>query len=257
MTDDTATSNSGTRETTAGEIETAQVRVGELEAYLARPAGGSAGGMLLLPMVTGINAQVREFAHDIARSGVTALSWDPWHGPSADDTPSETLFDWLAQLDDETVLDEQRRLLDYMFGELGIRRAGLIGWCLGGRFALILAGRDQRVSNVVAYHPTVPATPAPNHSVSAVEHTGMINAPVMMLYPAEDHLVSRESFDALQQALQGRQHGASIVHLYPGAEHGFSIEHRRRDHESNAEAYAISWPQALAFITATTQPPAH
>ena len=39
-------------------IETSTVRVGDLSAYIARPAGGSSSGMLLLPMITGIGAQV-------------------------------------------------------------------------------------------------------------------------------------------------------------------------------------------------------
>jgi carboxymethylenebutenolidase len=46
--------------------------------------------------------------------------------------------------------------------------------------------------------------------------------------------------------------GASIVHLYPGAEHGFTAS-TRRDKQVNAEAYEISWPQALEFIKATTR----
>jgi len=58
-------------------IETSNVTVNGLGAYLARPAGGSKSGMLLLPMITGIGAQIREFADAIAGTGVTALSWDP------------------------------------------------------------------------------------------------------------------------------------------------------------------------------------
>jgi carboxymethylenebutenolidase len=236
----------------AEKIGTAEISVGSLRAYLARPADDGGSGMLLLPMVTGIGGQVREFADDIARSGVTALSWDPWHGPSADDTPVERLFERMGALDDETVLGEQARLLDHMFGELGLRRVGVIGWCMGGRFALLLGGQEHRLANVVAYHPTVPIPPAPNHTLDAVEHAGRIGAPVMMLYPGADDLVPRESFNALQAALNGRDTGPSIVHLYPGAEHGFAARARRAN-PVNAEAYALSWPQTLAFIRATTR----
>jgi carboxymethylenebutenolidase len=234
------------------QITTSHITVDSLGAYLARPVDDGGAGMLLLPMVTGIGAQVREFADDIARAGVTALSWDPWHGPSSDDTPVEDLFQLMGNLDDETVLTEQVRLLDYLFGDLGLRKVGVIGWCLGGRFALLLAGRDPRLTNVVAYHPTVPLPPAPNHTLDAVESAGRIQAPVMMLYPGADSLVPRESFDKLQAALNGRETGASIVHLYPGAEHGFAAS-TRRDKQVNAEAYEISWPQALEFIKATTR----
>jgi carboxymethylenebutenolidase len=75
----------------------------------------------------------------------------------------------------------------------------------------------------------------------------------MMLYPGEDNLVPRVSFDELQTALQGRAQGSTIVHLYPQAEHGFSARNRQENNEINATAYAVSWPQALAFIQATTR----
>ncbi|PRX43599.1 carboxymethylenebutenolidase [Prauserella shujinwangii] len=233
------------------EIETSTVAVGDLNAYLSRPVTGGTSGMLLLPMVTGIGQQLREFADDIARAGVTALSWDPWHGPSIDDTPRERLFELMAELDDENCLAEAGRLLDHMLGELGLDRVGVIGWCMGGRYALLFGARDQRVAGVVAYHPTVPGTPAPNHTLDAVEHTGRIAAPVLMLYPGADSLVPWESFARLQEALQSRASGPSIVHLYPHAEHGFS-DRGRHGNEVNERAYALSWPQALDFIRVTT-----
>jgi carboxymethylenebutenolidase len=236
----------------ADQITTSEITVNALRGYLSRPADDGGAGMLLLPMVTGIGEQVREFADDIARAGVTALSWDPFHGPSSDDTPMERLFELMGRFDDETVLGEQAQLLDHMFGELGLRRVGVIGWCMGGRFALLLGGREQRLANVVAYHPTVPIPPAPNHTLDAAEYTARITAPVMMLYPGEDHLVPRESFDALRSALDGRETGPSIVHVYPGADHGFSAK-ARQDKPVNAEAYALSWPQTLEFVKTTTR----
>jgi carboxymethylenebutenolidase len=233
-------------------IETRSLTVDGLNAYLARPAGGSPAGMLLIPMITGIGEQVREFAAAIAETGVTTLSWDPWRGRgTSEDTPMETLFTWMGELDDDACLAEQKRLLDYLLDDLGCTRAGAIGWCLGGRFALILGGQDNRVAGVVAYHPTVPGTPAPNHTVDVVDHTARIQAPVMMLYPGADDLVPAESFHRLQTALNSRNSGPSIVHVYPGAEHGFSARHRHGN-PVNAEAFAISWPQVLEFVKVTT-----
>ncbi|WP_153029535.1 dienelactone hydrolase family protein [Amycolatopsis sp. YIM 10] len=235
----------------APEIETSTITVGPLSAYLARPAGGSESGMLLLPMITGIGEQVREYAQQLAERGVTALTWDVWHGPSSDDTSTERLQELLAELDDETALAEQTRLLDHLLGELGCQKAGVIGWCLGGRFALILAGRDERLVNAVAYHPTVPGQTPPNHTVDAIAHCARIKAPVMMLYPGADSLVPPERFTQLQSALQGRESGASIIHHYPGAEHGFS-NRTRHGKEVNVNAYRVSWPQVLDFVSVTT-----
>ncbi|MFE3000698.1 dienelactone hydrolase family protein [Nocardia sp. NPDC059246] len=228
------------------------ISVDGLTAYLSQPVGGSRAGMLLLPMITGIAEQVRDWADELAASGVTALSWDPWEGrPGADETPANELFGWMSQLDDAKCLSDQTRLLDYLHDGLGCERVGVIGWCMGGRFALLLAGQDNRLANVVAYHPTVPAAPAPNHTLDAVEHAAKIQAPVMMHYAGADAIVPVESLHRLQSALNGRDTGASIVHVYPGAGHGFSARDKH-DNPVNAAAFAVSWPQALSFIHATT-----
>jgi carboxymethylenebutenolidase len=229
------------------DIEAEFVNIGVLRAFLARPLGGSSGGMLLLPMITGINDQVREYAEDIAATGVTALVWDPWHGHSADDTPREQLVEWMGELQDDAVLAEMNTLLEHAFGELGLSKVGVIGWCLGGRLALILGGGDPRVANVVAYHPSIFVPAPPNHTVDAVESASRVAAPVMILHAGADTIMSTETFGDLQSALQGRTAGASIISVFPGAEHAFSSR-ARHTNPVNAAAYSVSWPQVLRFI---------
>ncbi|NKR30797.1 dienelactone hydrolase [Rhodococcus hoagii] len=231
-------------------MTTGSVAVGDLTAYLAQPEGGSDTVMLLLPMINGIDAQVREYADDVAVSGVTALVWDPWHGPSLDDTAKERLFELMGELDDEACLAEMGALLDYARGELGARRVGVIGWCLGGRFALLLGARDADLANVVAYHPSIWDPAAANHDLDAIALAPTIAAPVMVLHAGADTILSTGSFQALQAALQSRESGATIVHAYPGAAHGFSAR-ARHDDPVNKAAWEISWPQALAFVKAT------
>lgn len=228
--------------------------VAGLNAYLSRPREVSTGGMLLLPMINGLSAQLHEFADGLAAAGVTALSWDPWRGRAGTDDEEahlETLLQWMSELEDEACLTEMGRLLDHMFDELGCRRVGVIGWCMGGRLALLLGGQDSRLANVVAYHPTVPGTPAPNHTLDAAEFAARIAAPTMILYPGSDALVPPESFRRLQDALHSRPTGPTIAHVYPEAEHGFTAR-LHHGNPVNKEATDLSWPQVLAFVRATT-----
>jgi carboxymethylenebutenolidase len=74
-----------------------------------------------------------------------------------------------------------------------------------------------------------------------------ITAPVLVAYPEADTVVSHETFARLQTALQSRPRGATFTQHFPGAEHGFS-DSSRHGTTVNADAYALSWPQTLAFL---------
>jgi carboxymethylenebutenolidase len=223
------------------------VTVGEQDAYLARVGRV---GMLLLPMITGIGEQVRAWADELAGEGITALAWDPFKGLSTDNTSRQELSGLLRQMDDDTALAEQTALLDYLFDELGCSKVGVIGWCLGGRFAFLLGARDQRVANVVAFHPTVPSDRPPHHTYDAIAEAAGITAPVLVSYPSADTAVPNSDFETLQTVLQARTAGATFTQYFPGADHGFS-DKSRHDKEVNADAFRLAWPQALAFMKAT------
>ncbi|MDS1269282.1 dienelactone hydrolase family protein [Lipingzhangella sp. LS1_29] len=222
-----------------------------LNAYMASPvAGPRRSGMLVLPMVTGIGAQVREYAHGMASAGVTAVVWDPFEGRSSDNSSGEELLSLMGQLDDAAVCAEQVRLLDHMFEDLGLAQVGVLGWCMGGRFALLLAAQDGRLANCVAYHPTVPEEPWANHTEDPVARCAQIAAPVQLIYPGADHLVSHTVFRALQERLQQRSAAATHVSVYPEAEHGF-MDAWKRGSVVNLAATRQSWATAMAFIQAT------
>ncbi|TWD80479.1 carboxymethylenebutenolidase [Kribbella amoyensis] len=227
------------------------VTVGGLRTYQARPTTGRGGhGMLLLPMITGIGEQLRAWADELAERGITALVWDPFDGRSTDNSSREELSELLRGLDDDEVLRDQTTLLDHLFGELECGSAGVIGWCLGGRFALLLAAREHRLASVTAFHPTVPSRLAANHSYDAIADAAAITAPVMVVYPSADTVVPVADFEALQTSLQSRPTGATISQFFPGADHGFS-DRSRHDKEVNADAFRLSWPVALAFVEAS------
>jgi carboxymethylenebutenolidase len=223
------------------------VTVGEQDAYLARVGRA---GMLLLPMITGIGEQIREWADELAGEGVTALAWDPFKGRSTDNATREELSGILRGMDDDTALAEQSALLDYMFDELGCSKVGVIGWCLGGRFAFLLGARDQRVANVVAFHPTVPSNRPPHHTYDAIAEAAGVTAPVLVSYPSADAAVPNADFETLQTVLQARTVGATFAQYFPGADHGFS-DKSRHGKDVNADAFRLAWPQALAFMKST------
>jgi carboxymethylenebutenolidase len=231
-----------------------------LRTYLSAPTSGpqkrrhAAGdaGVLMLPMITGIGQQLRDWADEVVRiTGATVLVWDPWHGPSSDNTPLSELKEQLSRLGDATSLDEIGRLGNHMHVTLGLKRITVIGWCLGGRYALLAGARQPGFAGVVAMHPTLPRNESERGEFDAAAAAADIAVPVMVHYPGMDHIVPIESFRRLEASLVARAEAASFVAVHPRAHHGFSDRKNHSD-SSNAEAFRLAWPQVLAFLESTT-----
>lgn len=241
-------------------LETGWYDADGLGTYLALPAGHQMrplvdGGVLMLPMITGIGEQLRDWANSVATTlKQTVLVWDPWHGPNSENSSIAVLREHLSNLDDESALNEIERLLEHMKGRLGIRRISVIGWCLGGRYALLTGARNPGLAGVVSMHPTLPASESDRGEYDAAAAAVNIDAPVVVHYPGQDHIVSRESFNRLQTSLQTRTDETSILAVHPRAHHGFS-DRKNHDDPDNAAAFALAWPQVLAFLNHTTSSP--
>jgi carboxymethylenebutenolidase len=232
-----------------GAIKTAEQEIAGLNVYLAEPAQGTGGGMLLLPTLHSLSPNLRRYAAEIAAAGLTALAWDPFHGQDVAGLSMERLMALARTLSDPAALAEQTRLLDALVVDRGLQRVGVIGWCMGGRYALLLAARRPRLAACVAYHPTILRPLPAHHTEDAVVLAREIACPVQAIFPGGDQIVPREIYAALQEALEGREHGASIVQTYPGAAHAFMDQ--RDASEANRVATALAWPQTLAFIQAS------
>ena len=218
-----------------------------LNVYHALPERASRGAMLLLPAAYGFNAGLRHWADDIARTGVIALAWDPFHGRDVSGLPIAEIMPILGSITDDQALAEQRLLLDHLREELGAERVGVIGWCFGGRLALVLAGSEPGLAACIAYHPSIRAQRGPQQTQDPLALARDIRCPVQWVHPAADQVITPEVFTELRTALESRVVGATEVQIHPGAEHGFM---ERPTSEANATATRLAWPQTLAFIRA-------
>jgi carboxymethylenebutenolidase len=218
-----------------------------LNVYIARSGSATDAGVLLIPAATGIAPYLKRCADDLANEGLTALAWDQFHGRDVTGLGWPELGPLLQAIDDATALKELESLLDYLLSEFSLKRVGVIGWCFGGRLALVLAARDQRVAACVAYHPSVRVARGPNQTEDAVALAREIECPVEWVHPGNDQVITGDLFPAIRDALSGREKGATSISIYPGADHGF-IE--RQNTDANRIASKLAWPQTIAFFKA-------
>jgi carboxymethylenebutenolidase len=234
--------------------ETRDLHLDNLHAVLCEPAAGARAGMLLLPMIYGIEHKVLEYASWLADAGLAAVVWDPYSGRNVPTGSPEDLAPFASSLLDGAVRAEQDRWLAYMRHDLRLAQVGVIGWCMGGRYALLLAAHSRQVAACVAYYPSIVDPRPPNQPEDAVALGGEIRCPVQLIYPGQDHVTSPATFAALQAAIQARAEPTS-VQLYPAADHGF-LDPERHPGEQNVAALAAAWPQTIAFLHAHLAPAA-
>lgn len=200
-------------------IKTQDIDLGGLRAFVAHPEAPSGGGALVLPSIIGINGFQRDYACRLAGNGVTALVWDPYPGQG----PVAGIPDALKRshaLRDGPVCRDVSKWLDHMLGEMRLEAVGVVGFCLGGRYALLLAARDRRLSACAAYYPSIENPKLPSQEEDAVAVAAGIDCPVQAMIAGINQVTVRETSLALQASLQTRR-AATITHLYPEAEHGF------------------------------------
>ena len=100
--------------------------------------------MLILPTIFGVNEFARHYADTLANAGMTAAVWDINSGLPLT-TDYQECIKRARTLTDESVSGMVTAWLDTMLGELGLKSVAVLGFCIGGRFALLQAARDKRL----------------------------------------------------------------------------------------------------------------
>jgi len=229
-------------------IKTNGVTCGDVPAYYTRPGRPATdGGVLLLPSIHGREKYVMDYVHALAEAGFPTLMWDIFPGMGEAHTREERHARGKT-LSDAGSLQKMTRCVDSMLGEFGLKRVVALGFCLGGRYALLLGANDQRLAGIVPYYPTIEAPRLPTQERDVVADAINIACPVHLITPGKDHLTSNEVFHALQKNLQSRSVPTSVQY-FPTAEHAF-LQVERRPGPANAQAVAMSRTGARAFIEA-------
>lgn len=227
-------------------IECRTLRGPELFGYVAEPSAGARGGVLILPTIFGVNEFARHYADALANAGLAAAVWDINSGlPLTADY--QECIKRARTLTDESVLSMLARWLNTMLGDFGLASVALVGFCIGGRFALLQAARDKRVAGCAMAYPSIENPRLSNQGMDALALAADIECPVHMLRPGNDHVTSPETYEALTRALLTRRY-PTTVQTHPAAEHGFM---HRKTPEANVAATKLASPQLMAFLNAS------
>ena len=224
-----------------------------LHARFAKPRGKCSTGILLLPSAVGLVPAVDDQLTRLAGAGFATLAWDPYSAYAPDMSREERAKISETLLMDGDALREQSSWIDTMQDKLGLNTVGVLGFCMGGRMALLLAAGDPRVKAAAAFYPTM-RDPRPANAIDLPPLADQIDCPVQIHYPGKDHLTSHASLQRLRAALDARQAvtPAAVIH-YPQARHGF-LGKTREESPADFESGLTSWAMTTAFFKANLAP---
>src|SRR5260370_1838177 len=129
--------------------------------FLAQPDAPTKAGVVILPSIFGVNAFARGFAETLARAGLVGAVWDHYEGAPLT-TDYEESKKRAKALTDAKMHGAVRSWTDYLTSELRLDALGVIGFCMGGRYAVMVPPRNQSIKACAAPHPSI-QVPNPSH----------------------------------------------------------------------------------------------
>ncbi|OGO59423.1 MAG: hypothetical protein A2V85_08905 [Chloroflexi bacterium RBG_16_72_14] len=232
----------------AGEIVLESADGNRFAAFLARAAGPTGAGIVILPDVRGLHAYYRELAMRFAEHGVDAIAID-YFGRSAgigDRGPSFEHQPHVAQLSYDGLRADSVAAAAHIRAVASPASLFTIGFCMGGRLAFLTAGFGLGLAGVIGLYgwPTGPSrngTPAPAEVVKTFE------CPVLAIFGGADEGIPPASVGAFEQALAAAGADHRVI-TYDGAPHSFFD----RKAAEFADASAAAWDEVLDFVRGHT-----
>jgi carboxymethylenebutenolidase len=202
-------------------------------AYLASAmAGANAPGVVLLPEWWGLRDQIKGVADRLAQEGFQVVLPDLYRGRVASDAQEAQAMSQALNLEDAAMQDVVGAVLHLKaFG----KRAGVMGYCMGGAIAVVAAARCKDVDATVCFYGI------PNAELANPAH---IQAPFQGHFASRDTWCTPAAVDALQVALDATTTRFEIYRYE--ADHAFCNETRGPVfHPVHA---ATAWRRTVGFL---------
>ena len=193
---------------------------GEFSAFVWEPKGkAQAGAVLVIQEIFGVNDSLRETAQNLADQGFIAIAPDLfWRLKPGVNLTDKTEAEWKKAVGLMQRFDQDKGVEDLKTTLAAARKlpgcngnAGTIGYCLGGRLAVMMAARSDADVNISYYGIGLDGL---------LGELGNISAPLMLHIAALDEFFSAESQNKL---LEGTEENDWVdAFVYPAVQHAFA-----------------------------------
>lgn len=218
---------------------------GHFDGHVALPESGAGPGLLLLQEIFGVGGYLREAAARLAGLGYVVLAPDlfwrlePNVALDHDEAGLAAGFGYMQRFDVAQGLQDCDAALAHLraLPETG-GRAGVLGFCLGGRLAYHVAA-DSGPDTAVSYYGSGIA--------DVLDLADRITCPILFHFGASDPYIPVDQIERIQAAFGGRPDAE--VHVQADAGHAFDNHEAPMFHQP--EAAAAAWAITRDFLART------
>jgi carboxymethylenebutenolidase len=216
-------------------VEQVQTPDGTFDLTVWLPDAGSGPGLLLIQEIFGVSDYIRAVAEDLAALGYVVaapdLFWriEPGYQARHDQAGVARSLDMGGRFDFEQGVEDSAAALARLRSLPEVHGGtGVIGFCLGGSIAYLLAARAELDAVVSFYGTAVPGR---------LELLMQITAPLQFHFGGADPYIPRDQVASVEQAAAGR--GNVEIHVEEDAGHAF--------HNRMAPMFHVAEPAARAW----------
>jgi carboxymethylenebutenolidase len=206
------------------------------------PATGAGPGLLLIQEIFGVGDYIQAVADDLAELGYVVAAPDlfwrlkPGHQAGHDQSGLTESFDLVSRFDVEQGVADAAAALRHLAGLPEVEGGlGIIGFCLGGSIAYLLAAQVEPLTVVSFYGSAVP------DSLDALDR---IQGPLQFHFGGNDPYIPREQVARVEQAAAGR----SNVEMNVEEDAGHAFHNRMAPMFHMPEPAARAWRRTEEFL---------
>ncbi len=209
-------------------------------AFIAEPDDNAKHpGMVLIQEWWGIEPHIRDLAQTLAADGFVVAVPDLYHGKIATEPDEAEKMVMMIAGNIDKAVREIIGALDTVKAMPNVepKKLGLMGFCVGGFMAYVVASRYPDLGAVVPFY-GAGYDPTP-------EQVARVNAPVLAFYGSRDESVPSEQIQKIERLY--KEAGKEFTVKVYDAEHAFINPSHGHD-AANEKAAAQAWPIAVNFL---------
>jgi carboxymethylenebutenolidase len=215
----------------------------EAHGYLAKPESGSGPGLVVIQEWWGLDDHMADIVDRFAAEGFVTLAPDLFGGTVAHD--SDEAGKLLQELPVDRAARDLAGSVDYLLADDAVTSStvGVVGYCMGGGFVLLLAANEGRkIGAAVPFYGVGPGVPDTYRSVTA---------PIQGHYGEQDEMYPVDQARAQEQQIREESQNSVEFYYYP-AGHAFHNDKDKMGTYDKASA-ELAWNRALEFLRANVR----